>query len=448
MSLQDAQRVYREQVMPVLQAGERGEPQPRFNLAHVGAPGRQPELLRALPSVEGDERDAGLSVLEYMWLSNAHQRGPMPEDLSKVEDFAVIALPRNFHADDAVIQMSMQDTFRTCQALAWRMDGDVTCTMARTPAWYAEFNALLELVRWRAYFLAVEDLTPALHDLEEYVRPPDRPARQLPVAWDSDDEADEEELVRAFDDIVRVEANRTTEAAAGWVVDMCAMLTHIDVQMAALASINLAPPPADKRPGLKPWRTLLIEQTGYAEVADELLVERELYEYKLALNWADDRIARRKDPTRVNFPPRFVLTQKSESLVNDLSMPKSLDEYWRSKAAEGEDRDLMRARYRIASDAALAFTSSQLYDKAVQRLVLERWEHQPPLQSPVLIYVRAACCWGVVFAWPDVARCDSMLEAYVYMVEEMQRRGMKLEVDLPGTTAVGVKRIKLIELTQ
>ena len=108
--------------------------------------------------------------------------------------------------------------------------------------------------------------------------------------------------------------------------------------------------------------------------------------------------------------------------------------------------------YRLNFDALLCFDAKQSFQDAelypagvVDMLVLEDWEAFPPLANgPRIIRIRPIQRWGVVFEWPLVYEVTSLLAAYMFLKQELTRRGKPLELVVPSNNpALASKRRKL-----
>ena len=97
------------------------------------------------------------------------------------------------------------------------------------------------------------------------------------------------------------------------------------------------------------------------------------------------------------------------------------------------------AVYRLNLDAAFVFRNQEL----CSHIVSYDWEYRRPTRLPCILRLSAGNSWGVVFAFPHVLECTSLLAAHTVLKEELLKRGLEPEIVLEPAGKFPAKTIKL-----
>jgi hypothetical protein len=353
-------------------------------------------------------------VADLMWVANAHinmAHSPIHSEQT-LEDFPLLQLPGRSLHEGCVSSFDNRALFDAVEGLMWVMDGNLLAAGDRAEAWHDQFHELFHLLQHRAYYLAINTLDTDVHNMEEHRRSKVLAARRVPEGIDSDDDDFGALDVRAAD-------NPTWETTVGmaFVFDFNSMLSHMELSMRAAAGLTCHWRGDVSTAAL---RTRVIEVVSNPAHLPALVDFRRAYQHKLEVNRADRRIFFRKEPLRGGkATDRMVLINKHEKLAAEAGIPKTIEDMFIKRVDASA-----RAMYRLNTDAALMFLSQQELDGVLQLVVLEDWEPLPALPTPRIIRIRAKGTWGVVFAWPDVLECRSVMQAYLVLLQEMALRGM------------------------
>ena len=377
---------------------------------------------------------------DMMWMANALLAEHRFHVVSSktLQDFPLLRVP--VEREEPLAEMSTEALWDVLRMLAWSMDGNLFCLVERTGAWFEQMEELVAHVEARAQHLAANTLTTEQHDMPEYVYRDEEDETPCPLGGESDDET--EDLVLTAE--INAERKLRTRVNHAFLWDFNSFLSHLKIQLYAAKRLNLVPAPPVR---LKSARSRIIAEIKEPTLHEQLFKFRDVHEYERIVSMADKRYYHRHFPTR-RFPPaRAILACKGVRFVHsDMNphahRPSSFVDMFKRKRGG-------RKVYRLNCDAAFCFVNATQEVDVVRRLLLEDWEmSHPPLNGPRIIYVRALLCWGVVFQWPTVIKCTSLLHAYHVLLKECELRGIPADIPVEKRhAALPRKRIKL-ELPQ
>lgn len=369
-------------------------------------------------------------VADMMWICNAHiamHRNPIYTMTERVTHFTTFKIPENFVHDAPISSMDCRAMFDTLEALNWKLDGNLFCHDERTPEWFAECRRILELLRHRAYYLAINTLDNEVHNMPEYIiKTPN--SKRLCVGRESDDELEPE---MGIDELEQQATLETTRVRDAFVWDFNSRFMHIDLILHACEGLVFIP----AKPLVAAMRQRIADRVNRSITFEPLMDCRMEFEYNLACNEADRRIFQRKEPLSFDASARTILLRKQDSLVDETDIPADIMAYFKT-----QDKDM----YRMNLDAALYFIATTANHNFIDMLVLKNWEvTRPVLTTPRIIRVRARNTWGVVSEWPTVYECNSLVAAYVVCENEFKRKNMPFEMTGPSRPNLPSQRIPL-----
>ena len=175
-------------------------------------------------------------LADLVWIINAHialKKHPVFDLEMTPRHFKHFKLPEQIIHDYPISSMNSEQLMLTLDRTMWLVDGDLFSVAKRTEEWFDDLYRLLDLLRYRAYYLATHTADEEIMNAFEYTLQRDVAMDEpLPKAEDSEIDGFMPEIVEDYD-VIHTHATNTA-----FVWDCNAMLSHLDQILRANAHLQ------------------------------------------------------------------------------------------------------------------------------------------------------------------------------------------------------------------